>query len=210
MREVFYTILIEFSAYFSLVAGILGLFLFVTMINSLSFLKKLGQLFNRIYSLKKMEKTVNGNIDLNMKKFLFMYSTFSGLCLCFLSGFPIVFLTCKVDMEKFAVLLPVKSSYHIILLTGLQSFQWFTVCALGFVFLYGILLLFHKKLAERLNQIFDTWYNLDEAIENKFEKTITKDVDTVSFLRNKHVGWTGLIISLFLILLAVINLLRIL
>ena len=123
MKEVFYTILIEFSAYFSLVAGILGLFLFVTMINSLSFLKKLGQLFNRIYSLKKMEKTVNGNIDLNMKKFLFMYSTFSGLCLCFLSGFPIVFLTCKVNMEKFVTLLPVKNSYHIIWLIGLQSFQ---------------------------------------------------------------------------------------
>ena len=106
--------------------------------------------------------------------------------------------------------LPVINSYHIIWLIGLQSFQWFTVCALGFVFFYGILLVFHKKLAERLNHTFDTWYNLDKVIEKKFEKTITKDIDTVSFLRNKHVGWTGLIISLFLIFLAIINLLSIL
>ena len=205
MKETFLEIFIDFSAYFSLTAGILGIILFLIMIGSLSMLKKLGQFFNNTYSVKKVEAAVNHKVTFNIRDTIFSYSRFSGISLCVISFTIIIFFLFKLDTEKFVVFFSYKKIPVIIFIMLMQGFQYMMIFFLGLVFIYGIILIVMPQRGRRFNDFFDKWYDIDNTIEEQFEKTITKDIDTVSFLRNKHVGYTGLIFSIILTLLALIN-----
>ena len=198
-----FDILIVFSAWFSLIAGIFGIVLFLVMLLSLRLLRKLGQIFNKTYSIKKMEYILSKNIEFNLKKLFFKYAKWAGSILCIVCVFIIFFLVYRVDINSFLNVLKVKPEFKMLWLIILQSFQAVFVGALLFAFFYGIMLIFCEDFAKKLNESFSRTFNIDEKIQESFEKTITKDIDTISFLRNRVIGLVGFLISVILTILAV-------
>ncbi|MBN1521323.1 MAG: hypothetical protein JW928_02220 [Candidatus Aureabacteria bacterium] len=204
--KILFDILIEFSAWFALASGLLGISLFAVMLASLGFLKKLGKIFNKTFSVRKIELAVNKNFEWNMKKLFFTHSKISGSALCLISFFLALFLAFRIDMEKFLEVLKVKVEHRMVWLIGMQSFQAIVVSALFLVFFYGLILFFCTDFAKKLSNHFNRCYDIEEKLKVKLEKTITKDIDTISFLRNKPIGLTGLILSIILVALALYDL----
>ena len=66
--KIVYNILIESSEYFTVVAGAIGMGLFIVMILTLDLLRSLGKVFNRPYSIKKMEEAINKRKDIEKGK----------------------------------------------------------------------------------------------------------------------------------------------
>lgn len=205
--EFFTQILIDFLLYFPLVAGLFGLILFFIMLRSLSTLKKIGQIFNKTFSLKKVEANLNRNVGKSLSYILVLHPGILGAFLCIISLLLTFFFAFKIEPDKFIKILHVKEQVGLLLEILMQVLQWLGIVCLSFVFFYSLLLLFKQELAFKFFRAFDKWYNIDETIEKKMERTISKDIDTISFLLSKSVGWTGLTISFILTLLSLYNLL---
>jgi hypothetical protein len=203
--QFFLDIMLEFFAYFALIAGILGIILFTLMLKNLKFLKFMGQVFNRAYSLKKLEHGVNHKIGESLSFILLLHPAIFGTFLCAVSVFLIFIFSTRIELEKFVNIFHVQQSTKAMFLMGMQSFQLLMIISLGLVFLYGLLLVFRQRTAMNMVKRFDKWYRIDESIEKKLETTVSKDIDTISFLRNKMIGKIGLIISIILLIIAMLD-----
>ena len=196
-------IFIESSEIFTVVAGGLGIGLFIVMIITLDILRALGKVFNRPYSVKQMEKTVDKRKDI--EKLLYRQSKVLGIIIVISSVYVFLFLFYKLDLEKILSLLKVKSAMQPFTLALLQTAKLFSIFSMILAFIFGIILFVDKSSAEKISDIFSTWYSTEE-LEDKLDETIFKDTDTICFLHNKFIGFLGLVASVILFGLAVANL----
>ena len=206
--DIIFQIIIEFLNTFSLVAGILGIFLFAVMLRSLQTLKIMGKTFNRTFSLKRMERGLNRKMGQNLHFFLISHPHLFGFFLSLISFILILVFSFKIQPEALPPLFHISQEKVPVLILFFQTLKLLGLISLTCVFVFGLLLVFRKELAEKFCITVDRWYNIDDSIENKLEETISKDIDTISFLMNKSIGWTGLVLSLFLVLLSLYNLLK--
>lgn len=207
LSRIAFEITVEFLAYFCLVAGISGSILFFLMLNNLKFLRRLGQIFNTVYSVKKMENSVNRTMGESLSYILLLHPGIFGAFLCMVSVLLISVFAFKIDAEKFVNIFHVQQNVKVLFLMGIQSFQWLMGISLSFVFIYGVLLIFKQKTAMGMVKKFDRWYRFDESIENSLDRTVSKDIDTISFLLHRHVGMVGLILSIILTIIALLDIL---
>jgi hypothetical protein len=198
--------LIEFSVWFSLAAGLIGTALFSVMLFSLGLLRTLGQIFNETYSMKALEARFNRRFNIRMRNMMMAHPATSGSALAAVSLLLFLFFALGLDAARIAALCGAGSA-RALALAALQFVQWTALAAFGFCFVFGLLLAARKGLAEKLCDRFDAWYSIDEKIEDRLEKTITKDIDTISFLRQKTIGMAGLTISVILTLIALYDIL---
>ena len=203
--QFFLEIFIQFFAYFALAAGIMGIFLFSLMLKNLKLLKTLGNIFNRVYDLKKVEQGINCKMGDSMSFILLLHPGIFGTFLSSISVFLVFLFSFRIDLEKFVDIFHLQKNPKMLFLVLMQSFQWLMMIALGFVFIYGILLIFRQKTAMNMVKRFDRWYRLDDSIEKKLEMTVSKDIDTISFLRNRMIGMTGLTVSILLSIIAILD-----
>ena len=134
--EVLGNIFIESSEYFALVAGALGVGLFLVMFLTLDFLRDLGKLFNRSYSVKEMEKAVNKRQDI--EKALYARSKIISLMIIIASVYVLIFLFFKLDLDKIITILSVKPTMKPFTLALLQSAKLFSIFSFVVSLIFGI------------------------------------------------------------------------
>ena len=195
-------ILIESSEYFTIIAGAIGIGVFVVMMLTLDLLRSLGKLFNRPYSIKKMEQTVNKRK--NIEKSLYDRSKILGTIIAIASIYILFFLFVKLDLGKIMEIISIESTMQPFTLALLQTAKLFSILSTFFSGLFGLVLIFDKHSAEKISDFFNNWYSTEE-IEEKLDETVFKDTDTICFLHNKFIGFLGFFASLILFGLAFFN-----
>ena len=193
--QIIWDILVESSEYFSMVAGIMGILLFVIMLFSLDILRGAGKLFNNSYSVKNMEDTVNKTTSI--EKFIYSRSRFIGAIVICATIYIFIFLMRELDLERIMSVLKVRSTFRPFTLALMQTARLFSIISMAFAFLFGIVMVFDKNSAEKISDFLNDWYSTEE-IENKLNETVLKDTDTICFLHNKFFGILGLLASLIL------------
>ncbi|MCK5707388.1 MAG: hypothetical protein KAI43_07015 [Candidatus Aureabacteria bacterium] len=200
--KIIFNILIESSEYFAIIAGILGLMLFFTMSFSLDILKILGKLFNRPYSTKNIEQSVNKTT--NIENALYARSMLVGAIVSFASVWIFFFLVFQLDLEKIIKILSIKHEMIPFMLALFQTAKLFSIFSIVICFIFGLILSFDRNSAEAISNKLNSWYDT-ERLEEKLDNTIFKDTDTICFLHNKFFGFLGLIASIILLVLAITN-----
>lgn len=204
MNKILIPMSIDFLNYFFLIGSVFGILLFLCMINSLKLLKKIDSFANKSYSIKKLEQIIDYTFNLDFKKLLLSSSKLIGSLLCLITVYVLHFFIFKFNFEKLSQLFSVCCNHEIILIL-LKFIKIFAILSFISIFIFGLLLILNKKLVEKIIILFDNWYDVDKVIEEKLEKTIAKDFDTICFLRNKPIGIFGLFLSIILLILTVIN-----
>ncbi|MBN1521488.1 MAG: hypothetical protein JW928_03055 [Candidatus Aureabacteria bacterium] len=202
--KIFFSILIESSEYFTLIAGACGMALFIIMLLTLDFLREIGKLFNRQYSVKDIEKTINKRTDI--EHFVYARSKILGIAIFLASFYVLVFLIFNLDLEKILSLINIKQTLRPFVLALIQTAKLFTILSITFSIFFGIVLIFDRSSAEKMSNFFNSWYSTEE-LEEKLDETILKDTDTICFLHNRLIGCLGFLASLFLFGMALFNLL---
>jgi len=206
--NIMFEIFLEFSAYFALLAGVLGMVLFGLMIKSLVTLKQLGSLLNRVISTQGIEKNLNQRISMEWSQWVIKYPTLSGPILCLVSTWIFIFLVFNFNSEEIIAALKLNGPTVVVWNICLQSLQWIGIVGIVGVFWIGIALIMNPNLVEMMCTAVDQWFDIDEALSKKLDKTVSKDIDTISFLRSKTIGWAGFIFSSVLFTLSLANLLK--
>jgi hypothetical protein len=201
--KIIWDILIQSSEYFTVLAGALGVILFLCMILSLDGLRGMGGLFNRSYSVKNVQNEINRKRDI--EKMFYDNSRFFGLAIILASAWVLFFLFKQLDINKIIAIMKVRSNLQPFTLALLQTAKLFSVLSVVFAFIFGLVLIFDRSSAERLSVFFSSWYST-EGLEDKLDETVLKDTDTICFLHNKFIGLLGFLASAILVLLAVMNL----
>jgi len=197
-------ILMQSSEYFTFIAGFLGIILFFSMLFSLDFLKKLGKFFNRSYSTKQIEKAINAQV--NIENVFFNKPLIWGILISLGAIWVTVFLLWQLDIERVVAYIKIRSTFKPLVQILFQVFQIVGVVGILSALVFGLLMIFNISLAHKISGKLNSWYNT-EPLATKLDDTVVKDIDAICFLRNVIIGWPGLVISLVLIVLAVLNLL---
>jgi hypothetical protein len=203
--KTFIDFLIQSSEWFALVSGIFGALLFIVMLLSLDGLKRMGEIFNTSYSVKKIENAVNAKADI--ENALFSRAKMLGFFVSIASIWIFIFLIFQLDVEKVLGILSVRQNLQPFYLALLQTAKLFSILSIVFSFLFGLILIFDRNSAEKISSFFSNWYST-ENIEKKLDETILKDTDTICFLHNKFVGLLGFLASVILLGFSVINMLK--
>jgi len=200
--KIFFDILVESSQYFTVIAGVIGIALFVIMLFSLNFLKTLGVFFNRYYSVKKIEKAVNKRKDI--EHIFYKRSKILGAIITGASVYVLIFLLFNLDIEKVLKLMNIKQTLYPFFLALFQTAKLFTILSISFAAVFGILLIVSSDSAEKVSSFFNNWYSTEE-LEEKLDETILKDTDTICFLHNRIIGGLGLLASMLLFFMSLSN-----
>lgn len=203
--KTFIDFLIQSSEWFALVSGIFGALLFIVMLLSLDGLKRMGEIFNTSYSVKKIEKAVNAKADI--ENALFSRAKMLGFFVSVASIWIFIFLIFQLDVEKVLGIFRVRQNLQPFYLALLQTAKLFSILSVVFSFLFGLVLIFDRNSAEKISSFLNSWYST-ESIEKKLDETVLKDTDTICFLHNKFVGLLGFLASIILLGFSIINVMK--
>jgi hypothetical protein len=203
--KILFHILIDFTKYFSLFSSIAGILLFCCMLVSLRMLKKFGFFFNKTYNSNKLETMLNKSVLADFSNSILSHSIISSFTLFVISSFLLNFFIFQFNPSKIYVLFFSACSQNVLLIF-LKTLQKLFILFFILICIFSLLVIFRKKYADFLIRHLDSPYDFDKLIEDKLDSTISKDVDTICFLRNKLIGTTGLVLSICLFFLSIRNL----
>lgn len=193
------------SEYFSIVAGALGIMLFLIMLSNLDILRIAGKLFNTSISTKEIEQSVNRQTDL--EKIFYAYPKPLGFIIVVASSYVIFFLFVQLDIENILNMINMKTNLRPFAQALLQTAHVFCMLSMIVSIIFGIIMMACKESAEKISLFCSQWLNT-EQFQEKLDETVMKDTDTICFLHHKILGVLGLMVSVLLILFAVSNIMK--
>ncbi len=188
----------------ALVFGILGIAFSLLLLISPNITKKISNVFNRYIDVDKKVSYLDK--DIQTESIIYKHHVIMGVSLIVGSGFILIFLMFKLDVANLVNIL--FSSYKFasineIILSSMAIIGK-TVGVAGIII--GFILLFSpgkmKKIEKKVNTLFSTQHMISKLDETHH------DIDTFIYQHAVLFGLTGLIASIFLTILATVNMLH--
>ena len=187
----------------TLVFGILGLTFSLLLMYSPNLTKSISGVFNRSVDID--DKVTYLDKDIRIDSYFYSHNIIFGFCLVAGSVFSLIFFFFKLDISSFANIFFVSSRHLSTSEMIFSAVSWIgkVACILGI--LVGTLLFFApdkmRHIETKLNSWFETRHLFDKLDDSN------RELDTILFRRPVFFGALGLIVSLFIIILSVLNLL---
>jgi len=200
---IFQQIALEAVEILTLVFGILGITFSLLLIFSPSLTKSISVMFNRYVNLD--EKVSYLDKDVRVDSFIYSHNAIFGLCLIAGSVFALVFFFFKLDVSGFANIFFVSGKYASTNRIVFDAVSWIgkVACVVGLV--CGIILFAAPRKMKQIENVMNSWFET-RAVFDKLDDS-NRELDTLFFRHPVVYGSIGLIISLFIIVLSILNLL---
>ena len=201
--SIFQQIVLDAVEILTLVFGILGITFSLLLIFSPSLTKSISAVFNRYVSID--EKVSYLDKDIHVDSFIYGHHVIFGLCLVAGSVFALVFFFFKLDVSGFANIFFVSGKYASTNEMIFEAVSWIgkIACFLGLI--CGILLFTAPRKMKQIENVMNSWFETS-SIFDKLDDS-NRELDTLFFRHPVVYGSIGLIISLFIIVLSILNLL---
>jgi len=186
----------------TLVFGILGMTFSLMMLFSPSLVKTFSNVLNRNVSLDKKLEYLDKGIQIDA--YVYNHNVLLGALFFAGSAFSLFFFFFTLDADNFAKIF-FGSKYVVAGEIFFHSMTWIgkLVCVMGLVF--GTLLMFAPNRMRRIEKRLNSWFETKSMID-KIDKS-SGDLDAFFFQHPIPFGLIGAVISFFLIILSIINLL---
>lgn len=201
--SIFQQIALEAVEILTLVFGILGITFSLLLIFSPSLTKSLSAVFNRYVNLD--EKVSYLDKDVQIDSFIFSHHFIFGICLSAGSAFALIFFFFRLDVSSFANIFFVPGKYISTSEMVFNAVSWMgkVACIVGLI--CGILLFVAPQKMKRIENVMNSWIET-RPVFDKLDSS-KRELDTLFFRHPVLYGSIGLIISMFVIVLSILNLL---
>ena len=202
--EIIWEIILQSLEIFTLVVGVLGLFLSLLLLFAPRASKAFSELCNRYIDV---DRKIIGFIDkdIQTEKMVYHHNIITGIALIIGSSFILVFLFYRLDVRNFISIFFGSGQFVTTgeVVVSAMALIGKTAGVVGL--LLGSILLFNPEQMRGIETKLNKWF----ATEPMFKKLETsRDVDTVIYRRPVTFGVIGLITSVVLTFLAFQNLVR--
>ncbi len=202
--EIFRDIVLQTIEFLTLTFGILGMTISLMLLFSPSLTQSLSDLLNRSIDVDKRIKSVDKEIQIT--EFFYDHHITMGTLIVVGSAFSLFSVFFSLDILKFADILfgpGLNMDITAIIVISLTSIGK-VGCLAGLVF--GCMLVINPDLLKRIDNKMNTWFTAKPWFDKLDESS--HSLDTFFFGHPVAVGLTGAVMSIFLIVLSLINLLR--
>lgn len=188
----------------TLIFGILGIALSLLLLFSPNTTRKVSNLFNRYIDLDKKVSYLDKEIKI--ESLIYSHHILTGICLIAGSLFILVFLLFKLDVTSFVKIFFSSQKFYSIseIIFSSMAMIGKLVGVSGIIF--GVIFLFSPSQMKKIENKVNIWFSTQNMI-NKLDET-HHDIDTFIYRHAVLFGLIGLIISIFLTVLATINILH--
>jgi len=202
--DFFWEIALQTVGILALLFGILGIAFSLLLLISPNVTKKMSNIFNRSIDVDKKVSYLDK--DIQTESIIYKHHVITGVCLIIGSGFILIFLMFKLDVANFVNIFFSSQKYASIneIISNSMAMIGKIVGVTGIIF--GFILLFLPGKMKKIEKKVNTWFSTQHAI-NKINET-HHDIDTFIYRHAVLFGLTGLIVSIFLTVLATFNMLH--
>ena len=202
--DFFWEIALQAVGILALLFGILGIAFSLLLLISPNVTKKMSNIFNRSIDVDKKVSYLDK--DIQTESIIYKHHVITGVCLIVGSGFILIFLMFKLDVANFVNIFFSSQKYASIneIISNSMAMIGKIVGVTGIIF--GFILLFLPGKMKKIEKKVNTWFSTQHAI-NKINET-HHDIDTFIYRHAVLFGLTGLIVSIFLTVLATFNMLH--
>ncbi len=188
----------------TLVFGILGMTFSLMLLFSPGLALSLSNALNRTVNIENKLEVLDKDIELT--NFFYYHHVLIGALMSAGSLFALSFFFFKLDVCQFAAIFFESGSNRFFGEIFLQTIAWIARvgCFLGLLF--GLLLLLAPGTMRSIEKKLNSWFETKSML-TKLDQS-SDQLDTFLFRHPLIVGLTGAMLSLFLILLSIGNLLR--
>ena len=187
----------------TLVFGVLGVTFSLLLMYSPNLTQSISSVFNRYVDIDHKVKYLDKDVQID--SYFYSHNMLFGTCLVAGSVFSLIFFFFKLDVSNFANIFFVSNRHLSTHEMIFSAVSWIGKVACFFGIFVGTMLLFApnkmRQIETKLNSWFETRHVFDKLDDS------TRDLDTIPFQRPVFFGAVGLIVSLFIIVLSILNLL---
>jgi hypothetical protein len=188
----------------TLVFGILGITFSLLLLFSPNLTKSISNVFNRYVSLE--EKVAYLDKDVKVDSFIYSHNMLIGACLAAGSVFALIFFFFRLDISSFANIFFVPGKYLSTNRMIFNAVTWIGKVACFFGFVFGIMLFVAPMKMKQIEDKMNVWFETRHIFEKLDDSN--RDLDAILFRHPLPFGLVGLIISFFIIILSILNLLN--
>jgi len=202
--DFFWEIALQTVGILALIFGILGTAFSLLLLISPNTTKKVSHVFNRYIDVDKKVSYLDK--DIQTESIIYKHHVIAGSCLIIGSGFILIFLMFKLDVTNFVNIFFNSPKYATIneIISNSLAVIGKIVGVAGIIF--GFILLLLPGKMKKIEKKVNTWLSTQHVI-SKINET-HHDIDTFIYQHALLFGLTGLIISIFLTILATFNMLH--
>jgi hypothetical protein len=202
--DFFWEIALETVGILALIFGILGISFSLLLLISPNATKKISNVFNRYIDVDKKVSYLDK--DIQTESIIYKQHVIVGVCLIVGSGFILIFLMFKLDVSNLVNILFSSQKFASINEIILDSLAMIGKIVGIAGIIIGFILLFLPGKMRRIEKKVNTWLSTQQMI-SKLDET-HHDIDTFIYQHSLLFGLTGLITSIFLTVLATLNMLN--
>ena len=201
--DFFWEIALQTVGILALIFGILGIAFSLLLLFSPNVTKKISNVFNRYIDVDKKVSYLDK--DIRTESIIYNHHIIVGVCLIVGSGFILIFLMFKLDVVNFVNIFFISQKYASIneIILSSMAMVGKIVGVAGIII--GFILLFSPEKMKKIEKKVNTWFSTQHMI-SKLDET-HHDIDTFIYQHAVLFGLTGLITSIFLTVLATVNML---
>ena len=198
---IYQQIALEAVEILTLIFGILGITFSLLLIISPGLTKSVSTVFNRGVNLD--EKVSYLDKDVQVDSFVYSHNAMFGICLSAGSAFALVFFFFRLDVSSFANIFFVSGKYISTNEMIFEAVSWVGKVASIVGLLCGITLYVAPGKMKRIENVMNSWFETRPVFEKLDDSE--RELDTLFFSHPVIFGSIGLIISLLVIVLSILN-----
>jgi len=187
----------------TLVFGILGVTFSLLLMYSPNLTKSISSVFNRYVDLD--DKVTYLDKDIQIDSYIYNHNMLIGTCLVAGSIFSLIFFFFKLDVSSFANVFFVSNQHLSTNEMIFSAVSWVGKVACFFGLFFGAMLFFAPNKMRHIETILNSWFETRHVFDKLDDSK--RELDTIFFRRPMFFGAVGLVVSLFIIVLSILNLL---
>ena len=201
--DFFWEIALQTVSILALIFGILGIAFSLLLLISPNVTKKISNIFNRSIDVDKKVSYLDK--DIQTESIIYKHHVIVGVCLIVGSGFILIFLIFKLDVANLVNIFFSSQKFASINEIILDSMAIIGKIVGVAGIIIGFILSFAPGKMRKIEKQVNTWFSTQHMV-SKLDET-HHDIDTFIYQHAVLFGLTGLITSIFLTVLATLNML---
>ena len=202
--DFFWEIAFQTVGILALIFGILGIAFSLLLLLAPNVTKKISNVFNRYIDVDKKVSYLDK--DIQTESLIYKHHVITAVCLIVGSGFILIFFMFKLDVVNLVNILFSSQKFASINEIILDSLAMIGKIVGVAGIIIGFILLFSPEKMKKIEKKVNTWLSTQHMI-SKLDET-HHDIDTFIYQHAVLFGLTGLIASIFLTILATVNMLH--
>lgn len=187
----------------TLVFGILGMTFSLLLMYSPNLTKSISRVFNRYVSID--DKVTYLDKDIQIDSYIYSHNMLVGTCLVAGSVFSLIFFFFKLDVSNFANIFFVSRQHLSANEMIFSAVSWIGKVACFFGLFFGAMLFFAPNKMRHIETKMNSWFETRHVFAKLDDSN--RELDTILFQHPMLFGAVGLIVSLLIIVLSILNLL---